>query len=65
MYRRHASRSRASDPSSTISEAGYHQLVMPSVSGSSPAEIAGAIGDRSAARISIALATVSETEIGP
>src|ERR1700739_1429610 len=54
--------------SSTVPSAiagGYHQLFTPSTSGSSPAEIAGALGGRNARTTAIAPATVSRTERYP
>ncbi len=41
---------------------GYHQLVTPRTSGSSPAEIAGAIGERSPRITAIDAITSSRTE---
>ena len=44
---------------------GYHQLFTPSTSGSRPAEIAGATGERKARMTAIAPATVSKTDRYP
>ena len=64
-YRFHGIESAASSTVPNMIPGGYHQLVTPSTSGSSPAEIAGATGERNPSTTTIAPITLSSTEKNP
>src|ERR1700747_3861526 len=65
QYFFHGTESVASNTVPSAIAGGYHQLFSPSTSGSSPAEIAGATGERKASTTAIAPATVSRTDRYP